>query len=159
MASGSIGPLARGIIVPKVDAVLGYDTLRNFEYIQIDLRNSTIKFSSTIPYVPHEELLVDTAKIVSVRGYGLAIEGAVDDQPTAVLLDFAGNYDFARGDVKVSTTTKIVLGHLSFLQTPTLVLPINASPPRAGRKMLSPYIITISNGEGVVYFERLPEKD
>lgn len=157
MASGSLGPLARGILSPKIDAVLGYDNLRNFEYVQINLRNRSITFSSSRPYTPHEELLLDVAKIINLRGYGLAIEGSVDNQPAPVILDFAGNFSFARGDVKVSTTEDVKLGHLPFHQVPTLVLPINSTPARAGRKMLSPYIITICNKEGVVYFERPPK--
>ncbi|MCF7818224.1 MAG: hypothetical protein K9M54_10115 [Kiritimatiellales bacterium] len=157
MASGSLGPLARGILSPKIDAVLGYDNLRNFEYVQINLRDRSISFSSTRPYTPHEELMLDVAKIINLRGYGLAIEGAVDNQPMPIILDFAGNFRFARGDVKVSTTEDVRLGHLPFHQVPTLVLPINNSPARAGRKMLSAYIITICNKEGVVYFERPPK--
>lgn len=157
MAGGSLGPLARGIRSPKIGAVLGYDNLRNFEYIQIDLHNNMIHFSATTPYTPHDGSLVDIAKIINLRGYGLAIEGAIDDQPVPVILDFAGNFDFARGDVKVSTTESVRLGHMPFRQVPTLVLPTNDSPPRAGRKMLSAYVITICSTEGVVYFERPAE--
>jgi len=31
------------------------------------------------------------------------------------------------------------------------------APPRVGRKLLAPYLITICNNEGVVYFEKLME--
>ena len=154
MASGSLGPLARGIRVPAVDAILGYDNLRSFEYIQFDLRNNRIVFSSDVPYTPTESLLMTTAKIINKPGYGLAIEGAIFDQPTPVILDFAGNFSFARGDVKVNITKQVSLGDIVFRQVPTLVLPAHNSPPRAGRKMLAPYIVTICNRLGVVYFER-----
>jgi hypothetical protein len=157
MASGSLGPLTRGIRAPKIDAVLGYDNLRNFEYIQIDLRNNLIMFSSTIPYIPHEDLLMTTAKIINHTGHGLAIEGAIFGQSTPITLDFAGNFYFARGDVKVSTTKQVSLGDIVFRKVPTLVLPSHNAPPRAGRKMLKPYIITICSPKGLVYFERPPE--
>lgn len=157
MATGSIGPLARGIRSPRIDAVMGYDNLRNFEFIQFDFNRNTISFSSTQPYTPNEERLVNTAKIVRLPGYGLAIQGFILDQPTPVILDPAGHFSFARGDAKVSTTSKIRLGNLSFRQVPTLVLPVHTTPPRVGRKLLAPYIITVCNRQGVVYFEIPPE--
>ena len=158
MASGSLGPLARGIRAPKVDAILGYDNLRTFEFIQIDLRNKRIAFSTTSSYTPKDELLMTTAKIVEKPGYGLAIEGAIFDQPTPVILDFAGNFNFARGDIKVNSTRQVSLGDIVFRQVPTLALPAHNSPPRAGRQMLAPYIVTICNRQGVVHFERPPQQ-
>ncbi len=157
MVSGSLGPLARGIQKPKVDAVLGYDNLRAFEYIQINLRKGTISFSSDIPYIPHDELLMTTAQIINLPGYGLTIEGAIRGKPVPVVLDFAGDYSFERGDKKVNNTKQVSLGDVVFLNVPTLVLEPHKSPPRAGRRMLESYIITICAPEGVVYFERPPE--
>ncbi len=159
MSIGSLGPLARGIREPEIDAILGYDNLRDFEYIQFDLQNNKINFSSTTPYKPHQGLSVHTAKIIKSRSYGLVVDGQIGDQPGPVVLDLAGNYDFSRGDVKVSTTKLVQVGDLSFTNAPTLVLPVHDSPPRVGRKLLAPYLITVCNKEGVVYFERFPEKD
>jgi len=156
MALHSLGPLARGIHKPEVDAVLGYDTLSLFEYIQVNLRNHTISFSSDIPYIPHDELLMTTARIITLPGYGLAIEGAIYGNPVPVILDFAGDYHFQRGDKKVNNTRQVSLGEIVSRNVPTLVLEPNKSPPRAGRKMLEPYIITICAPLGVVYFERPP---
>jgi hypothetical protein len=154
MVSGSLGPLARGIRVPKVDAILGYDNLRNFEFVQFDLANDIIRFSSTTPYIPHDELLIAMAKIVDRPGYGLAVQGYVEGEPAAIILDMAGNFSFARGDVKTKITKEVDLDLLSFDQVPTLVLPIHNSPPRVGRKLLAPYIVTICSRDGMVYFER-----
>ncbi len=159
MANGSLGPLARGIRKPEVDAVFGYDNLRNFEYIQFDLQNSTISFSATRPYEPNPNLLVDTAIIINVPGYGLAIDGEIDGQPTSIVLDFAGDFSLARGDVKVATTRQIQMGLIEVLDVPTLMLPVHAAPPRVGRKLLTPYIITICNKEGLVYFEQIPAEE
>ncbi len=155
MAQGSLGPLARGIKSPSIDAILGYDNLRNFEYIQINLIRNTILFSSTTPYIPHSELLVATANMVNSHGHGLAIKGHVDGVTTPVILDLAGDYYFARGDVKVSVTKELDLNYLSFDHVPTLILPVHNVPPRVGRKLLAPYIITICSKKGVVYFEEL----
>jgi hypothetical protein len=158
MAVGSLGPLARGIQSPKVDAILGYDNLRTFEFIQFDLQNNRIIFSASIPYTPKENLLMSKAKIVDLPGFGLAVEGAIFDQKMPILLDFVGNYSFARGDVKVNITKQVSLGDLVMRQVPTLVLPSHKAPPRVGRKLLKPYVVTICNNEGVVYFERPSEK-
>jgi hypothetical protein len=157
MATGSIGPLGRGIRVPPIDAVLGWDNLSNFAYIQFDLKNRYVQFSSSRPYRPHDDLLMTKAKIIQLRNYGLAIEGAIFGEATPILLDFAGNFHFARGDIKVSSTKQVSLGDVVYRKVPTLLLPIHNSPPRAGSRMMESYIITICTHEGVVYFERHPE--
>ncbi|VGO22747.1 hypothetical protein [Pontiella sulfatireligans] len=157
MATGSIGPLARGIEIPKVDAVIGWETLSQFEYIQFDLRNESVQFSSTIPYVPHEQLVMTQAMIVKLPNYGLAVRGAIYGESMPILLDFAGNYNFARGDKRVTSTKQVSIGDIAFRKVPTLMLPVHNSPPRAGRKMLEEYIVTICNKKGVVYFELHPE--
>lgn len=159
MSIGSLGPLARGVRKPKIDAVIGYDNLKDFEYIQFDFQNNNITFSSTTPYEPHQSLPTSTATIIKSRSYGLVVKGQVGDQPGPVILDLAGDFDLSRGDVKVSTTRLVQLGDLSFSDVPTLVLPPHDSPPRVGKKLLAPYLVTICNKKGIVYFERLPEKD
>ena len=157
MAMNSLGPLARGIKVPKIEAVMGYDWLKNFEYVQFDFDAKTVNFSASHPYVPHQDLLMTAAKIIKQPKYGLAVEGAIFGKSTPIILDFAGDYHFARGDVKVSSTKQVSIGDVVFRKVPTLLLPINSSPPRAGRRMLENYIVTICSREGVVYFERIPE--
>ncbi|MEN8254037.1 MAG: hypothetical protein ABFR33_01070 [Verrucomicrobiota bacterium] len=159
MAEGSLGPLARGIRKPEVDAVMGYDNLRSFEYIQFDLQNNSIAFSATHPYKPNEALLLEAAKIVAAPGQGLMIEGMVDEEITPITLDFAGNYSLARNGIKTGTTRHVELGHMPFDDVPTLVLPTHTAPPRVGRKLLAPYLITICNKEGMVYFEQIPDVD
>ncbi len=158
MSKGSLGPLARGIRKPKIDAILGYDNLRNFEYIQFDLQNGTITFSTSQPYSENIDRLIDIAHIIEAPGHGLAIEGEIDGKSTPLILDFAGDFSLARGDIKVASTRLLRLGHISLHDVPTLILPVHSAPPRIGRKLLSPYLITICNNEGVVYFESQPEK-
>jgi hypothetical protein len=154
MAHGSLGPLARGIRMPEVDAMMGWDQLRLFEYIQIDLQNGRAFFSATIPYTPNEKYLMASPRIINLANYGLAVHGAIVGEPVPILLDFAGDYHFARGDKRVGITKQASIGDIVYRQLPTLMLPAHNSPPRAGRQMLEPYIITICPGKGVVYFER-----
>ena len=156
MSSGSLGPLARGINDPQVDAVLGYDNLKAFEYVQFNLRDSEISFSATTPYSPMEGVQTDAAVIERLRGQGLAVEGIIDGTSTPVVLDLAGDFSFARGDADVATTGSVEIGDLEFKDAPTLLLPMNNIPPRVGRELLAGYLITICNNEGLVYFEKLP---
>lgn len=157
MATHSLGPLVRGIISPNIGAVLGYDVLKEFEYLRFNPREQLIELSSMQPYSPKDELLMTTAKIVPVKNHGLAIAGRLLGKPEAIILDFAGDYHFSRGDVKVSITKQVDLGDVVFRNVPTLVLPMYDAPARAGRRMLDDYIITICPKKGVVYFERFPE--
>ena len=157
MARNSLGPLARGVLTPRIDAVLGYDNLKTFEYIQFNLLSGQVAFSASTPYIPHEELIMSEAPIRNISGHGLAIDGAIYGQPTPIVLDMVGDYHFARGDVKVASTKQVSLGDVVHRQVPTLLLPVSGQPPRAGRKMLENYIITICPRQRVVYFERMPE--
>ena len=86
-----------------------------------------------------------------------ALRQEASERLTPIILDVAGDYHFARGDVKVSSTKQVSMGDVVYRKVPTLLLPINHSPPRAGRKMLEKYIVTICPKAGVVYFERFPE--
>lgn len=155
MAMDSLGPLARGIHTPQVDMVLGYDTLRKFESIQFNPKKKTITFSATTPYTPSPNIITHQARIIHLRGNGLMIEGSIDGQPLPIVLDFAGDYYFARGDQKVNITKQVSLGEVVYKQVPTLLLPAHKAPPRVGRKLLNRYVITICNHEGIVYFERI----
>jgi hypothetical protein len=160
MSIGSLGPLTRGIKEPHIDAILGYDNLKIFEYIQFDLRNNKVTFSATKPFEPpsEEESGVYSTKIIPSRSYGLVVEGSVNDEESPMIIDLAGNFSFARGDIKVAITPAIKLGSLEMLDASTLVLPLHDSPPRVGRKLLEPYLITICNKKGMVYFEKHPDE-
>ena len=159
MAKNSLGPQERGIRQPRIDAVLGYDNLRVFEYIRFDPHENVVSFSSTIPYVPHKDLLMTSAPITNVDNHGLAVKGEIDGKSFPIILDFAGDYSFSRGDVKVGVTKQVSLGEVVYRQVPTLLLPETFEPPYAGRKMLEQYIVTICPRKNVVYFERLPEEE
>jgi hypothetical protein len=157
MALNSLGPMARGIQVPHVDSVLGYDTLKTFEFVQFDFRRNQVHFSTGQPYVPDEQLLMTAAKIMTLKNHGLVIQGGLLGIPTPVILDVAGEYYFSRGDVKMNITKQVSLGDVVFRKVPTLLLPTYDGPPRAGRHMLEDYTVTICPKMGIVYFERFPE--
>ena len=154
MAAYSIGPQNRGIYSPGIEGVLGYDVLGTFEYIQIDLGAGRISFSSSSPYTPNENMLMTTARIVSAPNYGLAVEGAIFDEPTPIILDIAGNYYFENSTAESSVTEQVSLGEVVYLKVPTRLPTQRNLPPRAGRLMLEKYVITICPKKGVVYFER-----
>ncbi len=156
MATGSLGPLARGVRRPDIGTVFGYDILKQFAFIQFDFEAGIIRFSSSKSYTPSENLLMSTVKITNQPNFGLAVEGALFGEPSPVILDLAGDFHFARGDTRVATTRQISIGDLVFRQVPTLILPLNSSPPRAGRRLLQDYIITVCPQDEVVHFERIP---
>jgi hypothetical protein len=158
LSRGWLGPLARGIREPAIDAVVGYDNLRIFEYVQFDLPANEIRFSATTPYAPLEGMEIKTARIVRAADHGLAVEGEIDGRPMPIVLDPACDYALARGDVKVTTTASLRMGEVELSDVPTLLLPVHIAPPRIGRELLAPYIITICPGRGLVYFEKMPQE-
>jgi len=154
MATGTMQPVVYSGSAPRVDAVLGYDNLRQLEYIQFDLRKGTVRFSTSQPYEPDEELLIGQAGISADCRDCLAVQGAVGGQPAPIVLDFCGDYGFARGDTREPTTKQVDLGEVVFLDVPTDVLASQDRFPRAGRRMLAQYTVTICPRQSMVYFER-----
>ncbi|WP_372807759.1 hypothetical protein [Pontiella sp.] len=159
MAMNSLGPMARGIVKPTVEGVMGYDVMRNFEYIQFNLDQGAVQFSASIPYVPNEQHLMTKARIVPQKDYGLAVEGAIFGTATPIILDFAGDFHFVRSDAKVAITKQVSIGDIVYRKVPTMLYPVDetraAQPlPRAGRRMLEDYVVTICPKLGLVYFER-----
>lgn len=158
MSRGGLGPFSRGIFEPNIGTVLGYDILGLYETIQLDLRGKKVVLSSSHFYTPPEEFLMSAARIVPVQGYGLTVEGAIFGVPTPIVLDIAGDFHFMRGDKKVNQTKQVSIGDIVYRKVPTLPLPIDTALPRAGRRMLEKYLITICPQQGYVFFEQYPEK-
>ncbi len=158
MATGTMEPVVYSSTTPRVDAVLGYDNLRQFQYFQFDLQNGMVRFSSSAPYIPDEDRLMGKVAISTICRDCLAVDGAVFGEPVPIVLDFAGDYAFARGDTREPITKQIELGDVVFVNQPTQVLIAQDTYPRAGRRMLEQYVITVSPREGVVYFERPTEQ-
>lgn len=157
MAKGTMEPVVYNSTVPRVDAVLGYDNLRQFQFIQFDLQKGIVRFSTSTPYTPNEKILTGQAILSTVCRDCLAVQGSVFGQPVPIVLDFVGNYAFARGDTRDPVTKQVELGEVVFLNEPNEVLSAQDTYPRAGRKMLEKYVVTICPRQGVVYFERPAE--
>ena len=157
MSHGALGPMARNIYDPHVDVSFGFDLLSQFETIQISLRNQSMTLSSSHPYIPHEDLLMSKARIKIVPGYGLTVDGSIYGLKIPVVLDLAGDFHLTRSDKNMAFTKQVGLGDLIYRKVPTQFLNIPGALPRAGRKMLEPYLITICPQQGFVYFERYPE--
>lgn len=157
MSRGALGPFARNIYDPHVDMSVGWDILRQFETIQISLRDNLIILSTSHPYEPHADLLMTKARIAQYPGHGLCVNGAVYGKSTPVVIDIAGDFYMTRSDKKVAQTKQLSLGDLVFRKVNTEYFPFQGAIPRAGRKLLQQYLITICPTQGVVYFERYPE--
>ncbi|HEY5620971.1 MAG TPA: hypothetical protein VIR77_00070, partial [Pontiella sp.] len=99
MAKHSLGALARDVTSPNIGAVIGYDILSTFEFVQIDLKAQVVRFSASTPYTPNKELLMTKTRILNLPNFGLTVDGAIFDQSIPIILDIAGDYHFARSDV------------------------------------------------------------
>lgn len=154
MAKGAMEPAVYSSDKRRVDAVLGYDNMRQFAYIQFDLSKGMVRLSTSTPYEADEERLMDKVPISSVCRDCLAVEGSIFGEPVPIVLDFAGDFAFARGDTREPTTKQVELGNVVYLDVTNIVLASQDTYPRAGRRMLDKYIVTVCPREGMVYFER-----
>ncbi|MBN2163338.1 MAG: hypothetical protein JXR25_02060 [Pontiellaceae bacterium] len=155
MATGQMSPVVYSSAEPRVDAVLGWDNLRQFQIIKFDLANGQVALSSSqVPYMPDQERLIGRASISRACTDKLAVEGAIQSLQTPIILDFCGDYGLARADTRDPETKQLELGEVVFLNAPTKVLAVQDRIPRAGRKLLEKYVVTICPRMGVVYFER-----
>jgi len=154
MARGTMMPAVYSRSAPRVDAVLGYDNLRQFQSIQFNLRAGTVSFASSTPYTPDEDRLIGSADISTVCGDALAVDGAFYDEPAPIILDFAGDYSFACANVQEAVAKQVQLGEIFFVNVPAQGLVSREKFARAGRMMLEKYIVTVCPRKGVVYFER-----
>jgi len=154
MARGTMIPEVYSRSAPRVDAVLGYENLRQFQSIQFNLRESTVSFSSNTPYTPDENRLIGSADISTVCSDALAVEGVFYEEAAPIILDFAGDYSFACANAQAAVTKQIQLGEIYFVNVPTQGLVAREKYARAGRMLLEKYIVTVCPRKGVVYFER-----
>lgn len=159
MAKGTMEPVVYSKTAPRVDGVLGYDNLRQFESIQFDLQAGIIRISTSETYSPDQQRLVGEAPISTICRDRLAVDGAIDGQSVPIVLDFAGDLAFARGDTRAAKTDQVDLGEIVYLNVPTSVLAAHDAYPRAGRNLLKKYLVTVCPRDGVVYFERPLQAD
>ena len=154
MATGSLGLQARNIESPPLRAVLGYDLLKLFSYVQFNFLNGTIDFDTMHPFVPNENwLIIAKTSILDEEDEGLVIEGALFGKQTPFVLDLAGDYYLAHANADGMLGRQLSVGELVFRKVPQSVLPPQVLP-RLGRSLFTDLIITICPQAGTVYFER-----
>ena len=153
MATGSLGLQARNIESPPLRAVLGYDLLKLFSYVQFNFLNGTIDFDTMHPFVPNENWLIAKTSILDEEDEGLVIEGALFGKQTPFVLDLAGDYYLAHANADGMLGRQLSVGELVFRKVPQSVLPPQVLP-RLGRSLFTDLIITICPQAGTVYFER-----
>ena len=160
MAKNTLGPLARGIEKPQIDAILGYDMLKNFEFIRFDYQKQQVILSSTDPYTPNQDRLIGEADIIGDNyNVGLLVYGAVNGiQKVPMLLDFAGSYHFRLADAKLATTEQLSIGSIVAIDVPTITGAYPDKFPRVGNMILKKYLVTVCPRARKVYFELPAEK-
>lgn len=153
MATGSLGLQARNIESPPLRAVLGYDLLKLFSYVQFNFVNGTIDFDTMNPFTPNEKWLIAETSIIDKENEGLVIEGALFGKKTPFILDLAGDYHLAHANADRLPARQLSVGELVFRKVPQTALPPQVLP-RLGRYLFTDLIITICPQAGTVYFEK-----
>lgn len=155
-ARGPLGPLTRWEKEPYLDAVLGADFLRSFQFVRISLRGRYVVLSATDPY-PTPANAIAVLPTVELQG-GIAVEAVVNGEPTPMLIDIAGDFEIAMDAPESPTLRQVSLGDIVFRQTQVdstyeLGLGLQAAP-RIGRQLLEKYDIVINNLGREIIFER-----
>jgi hypothetical protein len=151
MATGSLGPLTRGIEEPELKGVIGWEVLRKFEQIQLNYSKAKVLIStSKTAYNPDPAQGVAKLPLVKYAGV-CAVRGIVDGKEELILIDPAGDFEVATDGS--SAVSSVVLD-------PELVFsePAIAESPggtRIGARLLQNYQITICPQAGWIYFEKL----
>ena len=156
-ASGPIDALARGEKKPTPVAVFGYDLLQQFAFIQFDLVERTVTFSTSIDYKPEPETLLAAVPFFLQDG-ALAVKGAVEGEPSTILIDIAGDFELVLKEPRLDPVRRMSLGSLMVMKVnPAIHRDFNlglTDYPRVGRQLLSRFKITISNKQRKIFFER-----
>ncbi len=149
LATGPLGPAARGIDEPVLKGVVGWDVLQKLEQIQFLYSVGRIILKTTEAYEPNPGLLAAQFPLVKHVG-ACVVRGKVNGQAGLILIDPAGDFEVA-ADGEVSSVT---LGSEFTISSPV----VSPSPGgvRIGARLLKNYQVTICPKAGVVYFEVQP---
>ncbi len=148
LATGSMGPLARGITEPEIQAVIGWDILKKFEQIRLIYSAGELLLFTTEPYEPDPSQVIAMLPIIKHAGV-CVVSGTVDGKETMILIDPAGDFEIATdGGAAVGS---ILLGDDLTVDAPA----VSESPggTRIGVRLLRKYDVTICPQKGVVYLE------
>jgi hypothetical protein len=150
MATGSLGPPARGIEEPELKGVIGWEVLRKFEQIQLNYSGGKVLISTgKTAYNPDPSQCIAKLPLVKYAGV-CAVRGIIDGKEELILIDPAGDFEMA---------TDGAAAVYSVVLDPELVFsaPAIAESPggmRMGARLLQNYQITICPQAGWVYFEK-----
>lgn len=150
MTDQGLGPLARE---QDVEMVLGYEFLREFEFIQLDYESNKIRFSTTKPFPLNEDLLIAEADLLENEPV-CSVSGKIYGKPTKFVLDPIGEFALAMANPTNKLVKQISVGELVDRNLPVTPLPVERSLPHLGREILQNFRVTICPQKGKVYFER-----
>ncbi len=150
MATGPLGPLARGIEKPELKGVIGWEILRKFEQIQLDYTAGKVSLATSgAAYVPNPATLVGKLSLVKYAG-ACAVRGLIDGKEGLILIDPAGDFEVATEGAAAVLSLQLDADLL-------FSVPVVAKSPgstRVGARLLQNYKIIICPLAGAVYFEK-----
>ncbi len=150
LATGFLGPLARGIEKPEIKGVLGWDVLQKIEQIQLDYSTGKILLSTAkTGYAPDPATLI--AKIPLVKHAGAcAVRGMVAGKESLILIDPAGDFEFATDGA--AAVSSVALADDLLFTAPAVA--DSSGGTRIGARLLRNYRVTVCPQAGEVYFEK-----
>jgi len=151
MATGPLGPLARGVEEPELKGVIGWEVLRNFEQIQLNYSQGKVLISTgKTAYNPDPAQCIAKLPLVKYAGV-CAVRGIIDNREELILIDPAGDFEVATDGA--AAVSSIVLDPEIVFSAPAIA----ESPggTRIGARLLQNYQITICPQAGWIYFEKM----
>ncbi|MFA7257003.1 MAG: hypothetical protein WC047_05460 [Kiritimatiellales bacterium] len=154
MATGPLGPLARGIEKPELKGVIGWDLLGKFAQIQLNyVRKQVVLSTAQTAYAPDPARVVASIPLIKHAG-ACAVRGIVDGRESLILIDPAGDFEFATdGAATVSTIqldADLIFSGFTVTNSPGGL--------RIGARLLQNYQVTVCPQAGAAYFEK-PDTD
>ena len=151
LATGSMGPLTRGMDDQNLRCVVGWDLLKKFEYIQFLYPVQKVILSTTEEYEPDPGLLVASLSLLEDADK-CAVRGTVDGHDAMILVDPAGDFEVALPEGLTAETVDVGL------KWPLKNPQISRSPRgvRIGARIFQHYHVTICPKQGLLHIERFP---
>ena len=150
MATGPLGPLARGIEKPELKGVIGWEILKKFEQIELNYPVKKIFLATSgTAYMPNPETLVGKLALVKYAG-ACAVRGLIDGKEGLILIDPAGDFEVATDGA--TAVSSIQLDADLLFSAPAVAK--STGGVRVGARLLKNYKIVICPQAGAIYFEK-----
>lgn len=153
---GTLWPLCRHAAAQDAAAVLGFDFLRAFSWVQWDFESRLLLAETTAVYEPRAERVV--AQLPLEQGAeGLTVRALINGEAKLVLLDLAGDYEMALENppmelIRQLTLDDVVIRDVRALPARDLGLG-RPDIPRVGLRLLSRFRVTLDFHRNVVFLE------